>query len=88
MNTRQQYPSSLLSNIRPILPAATEWTTVNFDDVLERSYSLTKPQNRLLSFAIYGRDFARDSDPLIENSAHKLVKSICIGLLILIVRFI
>lgn len=83
VKTRQQYPSSLLSNIRPILPTATKWTTLSFDDVLERSYTLTKPQNRLLSFAIYGRDFARDSDPLIENSASNIIKSVCIGLLLL-----
>lgn len=83
MKTRQQYPSSLLSNIRPILPTATTWTTLSFDDVLERSYTLTKPQNRLLSFAIYGRDFARDSDPLTENSASNIMKSVCIGLLLL-----
>lgn len=86
VHTRQQYPSSLLSNIRPILPSATEWTTVKFDNVLERSYALKKPQNRLLTFAIYGRDFARDSDPFAENSA--TIKSSCISFLILFLYFV
>lgn len=63
VHTRQQYPNSLLSNIRPIYPNATIWSTIEHDDVVERKFVLIEPQRRLLTFAIYGRDFARDSDP-------------------------
>lgn len=60
-----QYPNSVLSSIRPVFPNATTWTSKLFEDenIVERTIQLTHPQSRLLSFAIYGRDFARDSDP-------------------------
>lgn len=77
VHTRQQYPSSLLSNIRPIAPSATEWVTTDFNETLERSYSLRKSQSRLLTFAIYGRDFARDSDPFVQSSAEWIVTNFC-----------
>lgn len=46
-------------------PNSTEWTSVEYEDeeLIERTFVLKQPQDRLLSFAIYGRDFARDSDP-------------------------
>lgn len=89
MHTRQQYPSSLLGNIRPILPSATEWTTIEYEDVLERNYLLKKQQNRLLTFAIYGRDFARDSDPFADNTAEWLIsEAFLVGILTCLLRFI
>lgn len=75
VHTRQQYPNSLLSHIRPIFPNATIWSSVEYEEeeVLERSFILNVAQNRLLTFAIYGRDFARDSDPFASDAAKKMV---------------
>lgn len=89
VHTRQQYPCSLLGNIRPVLPSATEWTTIDYEDVLERSYILKNQQNRLLTFAIYGRDFARDNDPFADNSAKLLInQSFLVGVIIFFLQFI
>jgi len=62
---RIQFPNSLLSSIRPIPVDATEWKQQYFENnaIIERTHVLTKPQNRLMTFAIYGRDFNRDSAP-------------------------
>lgn len=69
-----QYPSSVLSNYRPVYPNATEWITEEYPDqnLVERTLILTEPQNKLLSFAVYGRDFARDSDPFESRSGSEV----------------
>ncbi|KAK5638817.1 hypothetical protein RI129_013112 [Pyrocoelia pectoralis] len=56
-----QFPNSLLSNIEPINVDALEWTSVMNNKRIRRTYKLKKPQNRLMTFGIYGRDFNRDS---------------------------
>lgn len=58
-----QYPNTLLSSIRPLDKADFEWTSQYYDDnkIVEKTLKLTKPQDRLLVFGIYGRDFSRDS---------------------------
>ncbi|KAK9746766.1 Carbon-nitrogen hydrolase [Popillia japonica] len=58
-----QYPNTLLSSIRPLDKADFEWTSQYYDDnkIVEKTLTLTKPQDRLLVFGIYGRDFSRDS---------------------------
>ncbi|XP_060532853.1 vanin-like protein 1 [Cylas formicarius] len=68
---RVQYPTSLLSSIRPIETRHTSWhrEEVNGTTVL-RTHTLEKAQNRLLTFGIYGRDFTRDRDPMRNESAN------------------
>lgn len=65
IHSKMQYPNSLLSSIRPIYPNSTSWTKVEYEseEIIERTYKLNKPQDRLITFAIWGRDFARDFDP-------------------------
>ncbi|RZB39275.1 CN hydrolase domain containing protein, partial [Asbolus verrucosus] len=62
---RTQYPNSLLSSIRPIEAARTKWEAkevkIDGKNFTERTFSLIEPQDRLLTFAIYGRNFAQDS---------------------------
>lgn len=73
IHTRILYPNSLLSTIRPVYPNSTEWTTVEYEDeeIVERTFVLHAPQNRLITFGIQGRDFARDSDPA-ASASYKL----------------
>ncbi|KAF5285196.1 hypothetical protein FQR65_LT13311 [Abscondita terminalis] len=62
-----QYPNSLLSNIKPLPVDAIEWTSVVANTTISRTYVLKKPQNRLITFAIFGRDFSRDGQPLLNS---------------------
>ncbi|XP_018565185.1 vanin-like protein 3 [Anoplophora glabripennis] len=59
---RIQFPNSLLASIRPVSPQYTEWSREVYDNVTRRSISLTRAQNRLLTFGIFGRDFSRDGE--------------------------
>ncbi|XP_031331749.1 vanin-like protein 2 [Photinus pyralis] len=56
-----QFPNSLLSNIEPIHVDDFEWRSILGNKRVRRTYLLKKPQNRLMTFGIYGRDFNRDS---------------------------
>ncbi|RZC40883.1 CN hydrolase domain containing protein, partial [Asbolus verrucosus] len=62
---KTQYPNSLLSSIRPIPVSQTVWEKkeVEGQKSTERTFSLAQPQDRILTFAIYGRNFAQDSPP-------------------------
>ncbi|KAB0791014.1 hypothetical protein PPYR_02814 [Photinus pyralis] len=60
---KYQYPNSLLSNIEPLSSEAFGWTHEIKDKRISRTYTLKEPQDRLMTFAIYGRDFNRDSSP-------------------------
>ncbi|XP_063930469.1 vanin-like protein 1 isoform X2 [Zophobas morio] len=59
-----QFPNSLLSSIRPINANETEWSGKQVDEdgqtVIQRTFAFKKSQNRVLTFAIYGRDFGQD----------------------------
>lgn len=83
VHTRQQYPNSLLSSIRPVLANATQWSTVEYEGVVERRFELVEAQKRLLTFAIYGRDFARDSDPFASGGDGKMLP-LCFSLLAIV----
>lgn len=56
-----QFPNSLLSNIEPIHVDDFEWRSILINKRVRRTYFLKAPQNRLMTFGIYGRDFNRDS---------------------------
>ncbi|XP_072394005.1 vanin-like protein 3 [Diabrotica undecimpunctata] len=58
--TRIQYPNSLLSSLKPILPQYTSWEKHESKESVIRRHSLNKNESRLLSFGIFGRDFNRD----------------------------
>jgi len=65
---KTQYPNSLLSSIRPINASLTNWIAEeivgeNGENLIRRTFSTNEPQSRLLTFAIYGRNFELDSDP-------------------------
>jgi hypothetical protein len=65
-DNKTYFPDTLLSTIRPIDATETEWgeeIPQNDGKSATRTFSLKKPQNRLLTFAVYGRNFARDSPP-------------------------
>ncbi|KAK4878066.1 hypothetical protein RN001_010572 [Aquatica leii] len=64
-----QYPNSLRSNIKPLPVADIEWTSTTLNNTIERTYTLKEPQNRLMTFAIYGRDFSRDKYPSRRRNA-------------------
>jgi pantetheine hydrolase len=57
-----QYPNSLLSSMRPIHTNFTKWETKVYPDqkhpILEKTFSLVEPQDRLFTFAIFGRNFS------------------------------
>lgn len=57
-----QFPNSLLSSIRPIHPSSTSWTSEIVYDAnktarLERTFALTKPHSKILTFGIFARNF-------------------------------
>ncbi|XP_063930378.1 vanin-like protein 1 [Zophobas morio] len=65
-DNKTQFPNTLLSSIRPINANETEWSGKNVDEdgkTVIQTFALKKPQNRLLTFAIYGRDFGQDVFP-------------------------
>ncbi|KAJ8950745.1 hypothetical protein NQ318_011238 [Aromia moschata] len=64
---RTQFPNSLLSSIRPLSPQYTVWESEETDSIVRRRHAIVRPQTRLLTFGIYGRDFSRDS-PVRDNS--------------------
>ncbi|KAJ8984124.1 hypothetical protein NQ317_017334 [Molorchus minor] len=66
--TRIQFPNSLLASIRPLSPQYTRWDKEETDGIVKRTHSITRSQNRLLTFGIYGRDFSRDS-PVRESTS-------------------
>ncbi|XP_056646492.1 vanin-like protein 3 isoform X1 [Diorhabda sublineata] len=68
---RIQYPSSLLTSLRPISPKYTTWETEKLPKYLRRKYTLNQAENRLLTFGIFGRDFNRDGDLIIPNAICK-----------------
>ncbi|XP_044264513.1 vanin-like protein 1 [Tribolium madens] len=67
---RTQFPNSLLSSIRPIDTSETSWdekdVEINETIFEERSFT-TRAQNRLLTFAILGRNFGLDSSADNDN---------------------
>ncbi|XP_050513254.1 vanin-like protein 3 isoform X2 [Diabrotica virgifera virgifera] len=65
--SRIQYPNSLLSNLKPILPQYTSWEKRESKESIIRRHSLHKNESRLLSFGVFGRDFNRD-DPQDKHS--------------------
>ncbi|XP_074032951.1 vanin-like protein 3 isoform X2 [Leptinotarsa decemlineata] len=81
---RIQYPNSLLSSLRPILPRHTIWKKEKIGGRVVRTHILNEPQNRVLTFGIFGRDFNRDSTVSPNKSAElqalsfPLVLSICL----------
>ncbi|RZC39270.1 CN hydrolase domain containing protein, partial [Asbolus verrucosus] len=62
---KAQYPNSLLSSIQPIIENQMVWDAkevkIDGKNCIERTLSLNNPQDRVLTFAIYGRNFARDA---------------------------
>ncbi|XP_063930380.1 vanin-like protein 1 [Zophobas morio] len=70
-DNKTQFPNTLLSSIRPINANETEWSGKKVEEdgktVNERTFALKKSQNRLLTFAIYGRDFGQDVFPRDDN---------------------
>ncbi|KAJ8984125.1 hypothetical protein NQ317_017335 [Molorchus minor] len=70
--TRIQYPNSLLASIRPLSPQYTRWDKEETDSIVRRTHSITRSQNRLLTFGIFGRDFSRDSPVWVSNGASSL----------------
>ncbi|KAJ8954496.1 hypothetical protein NQ314_007102 [Rhamnusium bicolor] len=69
---RIQFPNSVLSSIRPISPGFTIWNKEELSDGVKRAHILHKPQNRLLTFGIFGRDFSRDSSEPQNNRSVEL----------------
>ncbi|KAJ8916581.1 hypothetical protein NQ315_000225 [Exocentrus adspersus] len=55
---RIQFPNSVLASLRP----RTVWTKEVLGEVVRRRFALATPQNRLLTFGIFGRDFGRDGE--------------------------
>nr|CAI5821017.1 unnamed protein product [Callosobruchus analis] len=64
-----QYPNSLLTSLRSISPMKTSWKKDVKGDVVIRTHALVKPQSRILTFGIFGRDFSRDGPPLSYSAA-------------------
>ncbi|KAK4878068.1 hypothetical protein RN001_010574 [Aquatica leii] len=56
-----QFPNSLLSNIKPLPVEDFDWANTTSNTKIEWTYTLKTPQNRLMTFGIFGRDFSRDS---------------------------
>lgn len=56
-----QFPSSVLSSLRPISPQYTLWTRTELGRSVWRNHVLIKPYSKILTFGIFGRDFSRDS---------------------------
>ncbi|CAH0549660.1 unnamed protein product [Brassicogethes aeneus] len=72
---KMQYPNTLLSSLRSIPPSQTRWEKRILGNQVERSFRLVKPQTRLLTFAIYGRDCSRDnffSNPGVSINENKV----------------
>ncbi|XP_019759138.2 vanin-like protein 1 [Dendroctonus ponderosae] len=61
---RVEYPTTLLSSIRPLPVKEYTWTSQTGAGIVEKNITLLKPQNRLLAFGIFGRDYERDWDPI------------------------
>ncbi|CAG9767569.1 unnamed protein product [Ceutorhynchus assimilis] len=76
---RIQYPTTLLSSIRPLAVQDYSWKKTELNSTIQRSIVSLKPQNRLLTFGIFGRDFERDREPLRSNSeCKKMIFSVLI----------
>ncbi|CAG9854323.1 unnamed protein product [Phyllotreta striolata] len=83
---RTQYPNSLTSSLRPVHPSYTHWGTVEEELLVTRRHILFSPQQRLLSFGIFGRDYGRDSSLIVKNGS---IKRECeVGALVFIVALI
>ncbi|GJQ79821.1 hypothetical protein Trydic_g23286 [Trypoxylus dichotomus] len=80
-NSAIQFPNTLLSSIRPLNRTDYSWSSQYYDDnkIVERTITLLQPQQKLLAFGIYGRDFARDSASSLTSVNH-LVPLISLGL--------
>lgn len=69
-DTRFQLPTTLLSSIRPLQVSQYSWSSrLDNSATLWRNVELLEPQNRLLTFGIFGRDFERDWDPLRNSTS-------------------
>ncbi|KAI4454854.1 biotinidase-related [Holotrichia oblita] len=79
-----QYPSTLLSSIRPLDKTDYEWSSQYYDNnkIVQKTIKLTKPQDRLLVFGIYGRDFSRDSGASWVTINHLLFAATVLGVLL------
>ena len=68
-----------MSSIRPINANETIWIGREVDEdgktVIEKTFALRKSQNRLLTFAIYGRDFGKDVFPRDDTGAASSISS-------------
>ncbi|XP_044740034.1 vanin-like protein 2 [Chrysoperla carnea] len=54
------FPNTLNASIMPILPSSWSWERKDTNTIV---YKLNKPQNYLLTFGIFGRNFDFDSSP-------------------------
>ncbi|XP_050316381.1 vanin-like protein 3 isoform X2 [Anthonomus grandis grandis] len=61
---RVQFPSTLLSSIRPLPIESYIWKKEEMNSVVIRNIELVEPQTKILTFGIFGRDFERDWDPV------------------------
>lgn len=66
-----QFPNSLLSSLRPIHPSHTKWTKryIKEHQSVIRTFNLTSSQSRLMTFAIYGRDYKNSVHPSIQKDS-------------------
>lgn len=62
---KAQYPTTLLSDLRPVSAHGMEWSskTYNNENLIERQLTLIEPESQLYVFGIYGRDVSRDHEP-------------------------
>ncbi|KAG5899628.1 hypothetical protein JTB14_036001 [Gonioctena quinquepunctata] len=90
-NNRIQYPNSVLTSLRPILPQYTVWEKEEIKGSVKRTHILNRPQNRLLTFGIFGRNFIQDIPVTPDASAKMNIWSIssllCLGVIISLYGF-
>ncbi|KAF5285137.1 hypothetical protein FQA39_LY16826 [Lamprigera yunnana] len=85
---RLQHPNSLLSHIQPLSANDYEWSSEENGAVVEQTYRLKAEQKRLMTFAIYGRDFNRDSDPRNSGADMLHFKLIYVIILVTVVTYL
>ncbi|XP_044748497.1 vanin-like protein 1 [Coccinella septempunctata] len=59
-----QFPNSLLADFSPISPACTAWVseTDKLRSTVKKTFSTKNPVSKLLTFAIFGRNYAMDAN--------------------------
>lgn len=83
-----QFPNSLLSSLRPISPQYTSWITERTEQKVKRTHILNKAQNRLLTFAIYGRNFGNDLPDISKSQMTQSKINVIVVSLILFLLFL